>query len=88
MPRRSTPDSRRMPIPQAHEILGLSPREDDAVKVIEIAQVLLRRWRRVPMAAEEAGFPHRAGQARNRIRKIVAARQAILESINARWRDE
>lgn len=72
-------------MPQPHEVLGLSPREDDAVKVIEVAQVLLRRWRRVPLALEGGGFPHRVGEARNRIREIVAAREAMLKRIQSRW---
>jgi hypothetical protein len=70
-------------LPNPHKILGLSPREDDPVKVIEVAQLMLRRWRRVPLAPEGVAFPHRVGEARNRIREIIAARQAMLERIRA-----
>lgn len=81
MPQRST--SQPPTLPKPHKILGLSPREDDPVKVIEVAQLMLRRWRRVPLAPEGAAFPHRVGEARNRIREIIAARQAMLERIRA-----
>jgi len=85
MPHHSRPDDPRDREPQPHEVLGLSAREDDAVKVIEIAQMLLRYLRRIPLAhpGESAA---RVGAARNRIRRIVAARQAMLERIHARRR--
>lgn len=86
MPHRSRPDHPRGRQPQPHEVLGLSSREDDAVKVIEIAQMMLRRWRRIPLA-DPGGSAARVGEARNRIRQIVAARQAMLEQIHARRRD-
>jgi hypothetical protein len=67
-------------------VLGLSSREEDAVKVIEIAHLLLRRWRRIPLA-DPCGNAARATEARNRIRQIVTARQAMLEQIHARLRE-
>lgn len=85
MAHRFDPESQRRLEPQPHEILGLSPREDDAVKVIEVAQTLLRRWRRMPLAAEQSEFSHPAWEARNRIREIVAAREAMLQRIQSRW---
>ena len=85
MPRRSRPEEPRRRQPQPHEVLGLSSREDDAVKVIEIAQMMLRCWRRIPLA-DPGGSAARVGEARNRIRRIVAARQAMLEQIHARRR--
>lgn len=88
MTHRPRPNGQSPLPPQPHKILGLSPREDDAVKVIEVAQLMLRRWRRVPLAREGAEFPHRVGEARNRIREIVAARQAMLDRIHARQCDQ
>ncbi len=85
MPRRSRPDDPRGRRPQPHEVLGLSSREDDAVKVIEIAHLMLRRWRRIPLA-DPGGNAARVTEARNLIRQIVAARQAMLEQIHARLR--
>ncbi len=85
MPRRSCLDEPRVHQRQPHEVLGLSSREDDAVKVIEVAQMMLRRWRRIPVA-DPGGSAARVGEASNRIRQIVAARQAMLERIHARRR--
>ncbi len=85
MPRRSRPEEPRRRQPQPHEVLGLSSREDDAVKVIEIAQMMLRRWRRIPLV-DPGGGAARVGEVRNRIRQIVAARQAMLEQIHDRRR--
>lgn len=69
-----------------HEVLGLSPREDDAVRVIEVSQLMLRRWRRAPLGVDEVPPVEIDGDVRNRIKEIVAARQAMLEKIYARWR--
>lgn len=85
MAHRSRPDKPAKTLPPAHKILGLSPREDDAVKVIEVAQVLLRRWRRVPLAPEGEQVARCVSEARNRIREIVAAREAMLLRIQSRW---
>ena len=85
MPRRSRPDDPRGRRPEPHQVLGLSSREEDAVKVIEIAQMMLRRWRRIPLVGPGGGAA-RVTEARNRIRQIVAARQAMLEQIHARLR--
>lgn len=85
MPRRPRPEAPRRRGPQPHEVLGLPSCEDDAVKVIEAAQLLLRRWRRVPLAgsAEREG---RAEEAAIQIRRIIAARESMLERIHARCR--
>ena len=85
MPHRSRPDGSRRRQPQPHEVLGLSPRESDPVRVIEVAQILLHQWRRIPLASP-CGGADRVGEARTRIRQIVAARQAMLAQIHARWR--
>jgi hypothetical protein len=69
-----------------HEVLGLSPREEDAVRVIEVSQLMLRRWRRAPLGIDDVPLVKIDGDVRNRIKEIVAARQAMLEKIYARWR--
>lgn len=95
MPRRTSPDGPprhshppqpvRQTIP-AHKILGLSSREEDAVRVIEVASVLLSQWRRTTLGRESLaeGHPVFASQAAIRIRAIEAAREAMLERIHAR----
>jgi len=85
MTHRLFPDDPRRRHVEPHEVLGLSAREDDAVKVIEIARRMLRRWRRIPLAEPDES-DGRGDEARKRIREIVAARQAMLEMIHARWR--
>lgn len=85
MPHRSQTRDPRRRRQQPHEVLGLSPRESDAVKVIEVAHLLLRRWRRVPLAETAAKTAGVAGEARTRIRQIIAAREAMLVRIHARW---
>lgn len=85
MPHRSRPDGPRRRQPQPHEVLGLSCRESDPVRVIEVAQILLQQWRQIPLASP-CGSGDRAGEARMRIQQIVAARQAMLAQIHARWR--
>ena len=67
-----------------HEVLGLSPREEDAVRVIEVSQLMLRRWRRAPLGIDDLPPVKIAGDVRNRIKEIVAARQAMLEQICSR----
>jgi len=69
-----------------HEVLGLSPREEDAVRVIEVSQLMLRRWRRAPLGIDDLPPVKIAGDVRNRIKEIVAARQAMLEQICSRLR--
>lgn len=83
MPRRSFSDGPRRRRPQPHQVLGLSSREADAVRVIEVAQMLLHQWRQIPLA-EPGGSDGRAGEARERIRQIIAAREKMLERIHAR----
>ena len=53
---------------------------------IEVAHLLLRRWRRVPLAETAAKTAGVAGEARTRIRQIIAAREAMLVRIHARFR--
>jgi hypothetical protein len=76
-------------------VLGLSSREDDAVRVIEVAQMLLHQWRRIPLAgpsgragpsdlARSTKQDRRTNLARSKIRQIIAARDAMLERIHAR----
>ncbi len=67
-----------------HEVLGLSPREEDAVRVIEVSQLMLRRWRRAPLGIDDVPLVKIDGDVRNRIKEIVAARQAMLEQICSR----
>ena len=67
-----------------HEVLGLSPREEDAVRVIEVSQLMLRRWRRAPLGIDDLPPVKFTGDVRNRIKEIVAARQAMLEQICSR----
>ena len=69
-----------------HEVLGLSPREEDAVRVIEVSQLMLRRWRRAPLGIDDLPPVKTDGDLRNRIKEIVAARQAMLEQICSRLR--
>ena len=69
-----------------HEVLGLSPREEDAVRVIEVSQLMLRRWRRAPLGIDDLPPVKISGDVRNRIKEIVAARQAMLEQICSRLR--
>lgn len=70
-----------------HEVLGLPACEEDAVRVIEVSQLLLRRWRRVSTGASVPGpVPASAVEVSNRIRQILEARQAMLEGIHADWR--
>lgn len=69
-----------------HEVLGLSPREEDAVRVIEVSQLMLRRWRRAPLGIDDVPLIKIDGDVRNRIKEIVAARQAMLEQICSRLR--
>jgi hypothetical protein len=69
-----------------HEVLGLSPREEDAVRVIEVSQLLLRRWRRAPLGIDDLPPVKTTDDVRNRIKEIVAARQAMLEQICSRLR--
>jgi hypothetical protein len=69
-----------------HEVLGLSPREEDAVRVIEVSQLMLRRWRRAPLGIDDVPLVKIDGDVRNRIKEIVAARQAMLEQICSRLR--
>jgi hypothetical protein len=69
-----------------HEVLGLSPREEDAVRVIEVSQLMLRRWRRAPLGIDDLPPAKTTGDVRNRIKEIVAARQAMLEQICSRLR--
>ena len=69
-----------------HEVLGLSPREEDAVRVIEVSQLMLRRWRRAPLGIDDVPPVKISGDVRNRIKEIVAARQAMLEQICSRLR--
>ncbi len=83
MPRRSRSEALARTVREPHEVLGLSPCETDAVKVIEVAQMLLGRWRRVPLEEPAAERERCAREARNRIRQIVAAREAMLERIHA-----
>ena len=54
-----------------HRVLRVSRHETDPVRIILAAQVQLRRWRR----AEQWQSPD---QIRQRIRKIVAARDALI----------
>jgi len=99
MPRRSRPIAPRphaaRPRPAAashsaappHMVLGLSACEEDAVRVIEVAHLMLRRWRRVRSGEGPPGpGPVTEIEASNRIRQILAARQAMLERIHAGWR--
>lgn len=88
MPRRSRPEPVASRPRQPHEVLGLSPREEDAVRVIEVSQVMLRRWRRAPLGLDDLPRAAIDGDARNRIREIIAARRAMLDRIYARWRGE
>jgi len=86
MPRRSRPLA---PHPKAapHKVLGLAAREEDAVRVIEVAHLMLRRWRRVSSGEGLPGpGPASEAEATNRIRQILAARQAMLERIHSGWR--
>lgn len=69
-----------------HKVLGLSPHEEDAVRVIEVSRLMLRRWRRAPLGIDDVPLVKIDGEVRNRIKEIVAARQAMLEKIYARWR--
>jgi hypothetical protein len=71
-----------------HEVLGLSPREEDAVRVIEVSRLMLRPWRRAPLGIDDLSSVKIAGDVRNRIKEIVAARQAMLEQICSRLRRE
>jgi len=71
-----------------HEVLGLSPREEDAVRVIEVSRLMLRPWRRAPLGIDDLSPVKIAGDVRNRIKEIVAARQAMLEQICSRLRRE
>jgi hypothetical protein len=71
-----------------HEVLGLSPREEDAVRVIEVSRLMLRPWRRAPLGIDDLPPVKIAGDVRNRIKEIVAARQAMLEQICSRLRRE
>lgn len=82
MPHRSFPTGRRRR-PKPHEVLGLSARERDPVRVIEVAQTLLHQWRRIPHA-DPGGNAGCEAEARSRIRQIIAAREAMLERIHAR----
>jgi hypothetical protein len=88
MPRRSRPEPVASRPRQPHEVLGLSPREEDAVRVIEVSQMMLRRWRRAPLGLDDVPRIRIDGDARNRIQEIIAARQAMLERIYARWRGD
>ena len=85
MPHRSRPDARAGRELEPHEVLGLSPREEDAVRVIEVAHLLLRQWRRLPLADPARQHDREAAEARERIRQIVAARQAMLDKIRIRF---
>ena len=69
-----------------HEVLGLSPREEDAVRVIEVSRLMLRPWRRAPLGIDDLPPVKIDGDVRNRIKEIVAARQAMLEQICSRLR--
>lgn len=95
MSHRSRPASPSRRRPPPHEVLGLSSREDDAVRVIEVAHMLLTQWRRIPLAcpSARAGPPDPARStvearstnlAHTKIRQIIAAREAMLERIHAR----
>ena len=83
MPYRSFPSGPRRRRPRPHEVLGLSSREHDAVKVIEVAQTLLAQWRRIPLDGS-SGQSGPTGEARSRILQIIAAREAMLKRIHAR----
>lgn len=70
-----------------HEVLGLPACEEDAVRVIEVSQILLRRWRRVSTGVSVPGpTPASDTEVSNRIRQILEARQAMLERIHVGWR--
>lgn len=81
---RRGPVSRNSGVSRPHEVLGLSKGEVDAVRVIEVAHLLLRRWRMVRSGVEVPGpAPASPAEVTNRIRQIVAAREAMLQRIHA-----
>lgn len=55
----------------SHVILRLSPSEADPVRIIQAAQIQLRRWRQVARLAPSARW-------RDRVGEIIAARDALL----------
>lgn len=58
-----------------HRVLGLRSHQNDPLMIITAAQVRLRRWRRLPDHAPEALHSGLVDQ----IRRIIAARDALLE---------
>ena len=55
----------------SHAILRLSPSEDDPVRIIQAAQIQLRRWRQLARLAPSARW-------RDHVGEIIAARDALL----------
>jgi hypothetical protein len=55
----------------SYAILRLSPSEDDPVRIIQAAQIQLRRWRQVARLAPSARW-------RDHVGEIIAARDALL----------
>jgi hypothetical protein len=59
-------------------MLEIAPCEADPVTIIAAAQLKLRRWRRVSLAAESDAAAPRAREAWQRIREIIEARDTLL----------
>ena len=55
----------------SHAILRLSPSEDDPVRIIQAAQIQLRRWRQLARLTPAARW-------RDHVGEIIAARDALL----------
>jgi len=64
---------------EASSMLEIAPSEADPVAIIAAAQLKLRRWRRMSLAADSESAAIHSRQAWQRIRDIIEARDAMLE---------
>jgi len=63
---------------EASEMLEIAPSEADPVAIIAAAQLKLRRWRRMSLAADGESVALQSREAWQRIRDIIEARDAML----------
>ena len=64
---------------EASEMLEIAQSEADPVAIIAAAQLKLRRWRRMSLAADSESATLHSREAWQRIRDIIEARDAMLE---------
>lgn len=69
-PAASAPNAAASPDP-AHAILRLSPAVSDPVRIIQAAQIQLRRWRQAAQLAPAAAWKEHVGE-------IITARDTLL----------